>query len=140
MIRALACTAALLLAASGCHRRRTVCAGVVGAAVARAMQSKLAGEAGPKMSPATHDRLAQLLGGVTPGLTAAMTDACTDDDWSRAELDCLRAAKTSRAVWDCDRFLSAAQRTKLTQRMASAVGTGSADADTAGSAGDVGAP
>lgn len=96
------------------------------------MKSKLGGEAGSGLSHAEHARLAGLMAGVTPGLKSAMTDACTDDGWARAELDCLRAATTSRAVWDCDRFLTEAQRTHLTQRMAAAVGTGSADDDGSG--------
>lgn len=136
MTRGLACTALafFVVAGAGCHRRRKECAAVVDAAIARAMQSKLAGEAGPRMSPATHDRLAGMMASVTPGLQGAMTDACTDDDWSDAELTCLRAAQTSRAVWDCDRYLTMSQRTKLTQRMAAAVGFGSADTGSDGAA------
>lgn len=138
MTRLLACTALVIVTASGCHRRRAECAKVVDSAIERAMQSKLGAEAGSGLSPAEHARLAGLMAGVTPGLKSAMTDACTDDGWARAELDCLRAATTARAVWDCDRFLTEAQRTSLTQRMAAAVGTGSAEDTDDGSAGSAG--
>lgn len=138
MTRILACTALVLVAASGCHRRRAECAAVVDSAIERAMQSKLGAEAGSGLSAAQHAKLAGLMAGVTPGLKSAMTDACTDDGWASAELDCLRTATTARAVWDCDRFLTGSQRTKLTQRMAAAVGTGSADDTDDGSDGSAG--